>query len=265
MALIILFLDRLAGARRLAAAKALKHKRINAIIEEGDSDDARLWEIAENLKRLELTPEEKDKHVSEYVKLVAKRAKKRRTASAGEADKPRTEFAVSDKGGRGNKGAASQAAEDLNMSTRGVQKALARNKAREEGKPVPGTKAAKEAAAAAKPSNEVEAAGFVHTSSRDTKGHRPKGAASAGEADKPGQAVPVSNVGGRGHKGAASAEGLQSRQALPIEASAKSPLPRTQFPPVRRTRTENPLTVRGFSVLVGNWELSSQFIGRGSR
>jgi len=58
-----------AGATRLAAASKLGWKRIDCVILEGTADDARLWEIAENLHRAELTVQERADHIAEWVRL----------------------------------------------------------------------------------------------------------------------------------------------------------------------------------------------------
>lgn len=90
-----------AGAHRLEAVKRLGWPEIPAICVQGWSEDeARMWEISENLSRAELTALERDEHVAEWIKL---------------AEKPRQADAVS-KGGRGNESGVRKAARDLGLS-----------------------------------------------------------------------------------------------------------------------------------------------------
>lgn len=112
------------GAHRLAAAKRLGWERIDCYVyDHGDRIDAELWEIAENLHRLDLTKEERDRQVRRYAELLQQR--ERNT----EPEKPRQDVAVS-VGGRGNKGIASKVAEETGLSTRTVQRVLAEPKER---------------------------------------------------------------------------------------------------------------------------------------
>lgn len=64
-------LSLVAGATRLAAAKKLGWTKIEAIVVENvEDDDARLWEIAENLHRAELTVQERADHIAEWIRLT---------------------------------------------------------------------------------------------------------------------------------------------------------------------------------------------------
>src|SRR5258705_13988268 len=47
------------GRHRLAAAKALEWAQIDCVEEAGTDSDAKLWEIAENLHRAELTTQQR--------------------------------------------------------------------------------------------------------------------------------------------------------------------------------------------------------------
>lgn len=58
------------GRHRVEAARKLGWTEIDAVVRECDEDDARLWEIAENLHRAELTPDERDAHIREWRDLV---------------------------------------------------------------------------------------------------------------------------------------------------------------------------------------------------
>lgn len=64
-----------AGAHRLEACKRLFMDEIEAfVIENDDEEAARMWEIAENLHRAELTALERDEHVSEWIRLAEKKS-----------------------------------------------------------------------------------------------------------------------------------------------------------------------------------------------
>lgn len=62
-----------AGAHRLAAAKALGWTHIDCIEVEDDPIAAELWEIAENLHRCDLSKEQRDAHIRRYAELLEKR------------------------------------------------------------------------------------------------------------------------------------------------------------------------------------------------
>lgn len=62
-----------AGLHRLEAARRLGWDKIDAIYLDGDATDARLWEIAENLHRADLSAVERAEHVAEWVKLTAEK------------------------------------------------------------------------------------------------------------------------------------------------------------------------------------------------
>lgn len=64
-----------AGGHRLEACKRLGMEQVEAfVVEDDDEEAARMWEIAENLHRAELTALERDEHVSEWIKLSDKKA-----------------------------------------------------------------------------------------------------------------------------------------------------------------------------------------------
>ena len=64
-----------AGAHRLEACKRLFMDEIEAfVIENDDEKAARMWEIAENLHRAELTALERSEHVSEWIRLAEQKA-----------------------------------------------------------------------------------------------------------------------------------------------------------------------------------------------
>jgi ParB-like chromosome segregation protein Spo0J len=58
-----------AGLHRLKAAEHLGWEKIDAIYLEGDERDARLWEISENLHRVDLSAVERAEHIDEWRRL----------------------------------------------------------------------------------------------------------------------------------------------------------------------------------------------------
>ena len=58
-----------AGRHRLAACIELGINQIAVVAETGSELEARLWEIAENLHRAELTALERAEHISQWIKL----------------------------------------------------------------------------------------------------------------------------------------------------------------------------------------------------
>lgn len=63
------------GAHRLAAAKKLGWERVDCIEIEGDEITAEIWEISENLHRLDLTKDQRDEHIRRYAELLEERSK----------------------------------------------------------------------------------------------------------------------------------------------------------------------------------------------
>jgi hypothetical protein len=59
-----------AGAHRLASAKALGWSHIDCIEVDDDEIAAEMWEIAENLHRLDLTKDQRDEHIRRYAELI---------------------------------------------------------------------------------------------------------------------------------------------------------------------------------------------------
>ena len=62
------------GLHRLQAFKDLGRTQIPAFVETGSDLDARMWEIAENLHRADLTVSERAHHVAEWVRLAEERS-----------------------------------------------------------------------------------------------------------------------------------------------------------------------------------------------
>lgn len=59
-----------AGRHRLEAVRSLGHERIDCMLVEWDADEARRWEIAENLHRAELTVLQRDEQIAEWIRLT---------------------------------------------------------------------------------------------------------------------------------------------------------------------------------------------------
>lgn len=119
-----------AGAHRLAAAKELGWPHIDCVEVEDDAITAELWEIAENLHRLDLTKDQRDEHIRRYAELLE--------AKAAAERKPQQIAAVSEnKGGRGNKGVPRQIAEETGLSVDTVRRALNPRPAPEPKTPLP--------------------------------------------------------------------------------------------------------------------------------
>lgn len=97
-----------AGRHRFEAAKRLKWTEIQAVElpstdpQVDNSDLAAMAEIAENLHRREITALERSKLRAQWLEVTSK-------------NKPRQVGAVSEAGGRGNKGGVKQAARDLSI------------------------------------------------------------------------------------------------------------------------------------------------------
>lgn len=62
-----------AGLHRLEAMRSLGEETIPAVYTTGTTDEARMWELAENLHRAELSEAERREHVAEWVALTAEK------------------------------------------------------------------------------------------------------------------------------------------------------------------------------------------------
>lgn len=112
----------IAGLHRLEAARALKWEQIPASFVSLDPARREMWEIAENLFRVDLSKEQRDEHIRRYAELLA-------TADADDGDRSDKMSGQSLADGRKagpqhQKGIASQIAEQTGISTRTVQRAL---------------------------------------------------------------------------------------------------------------------------------------------
>lgn len=72
-----------AGLHRLEAAKRLGWEMIDVAVIDGDEIDARLWEIAENLHRAELSPVDRAEHIDEWRRLTADKGRQVDTPLGG--------------------------------------------------------------------------------------------------------------------------------------------------------------------------------------
>jgi ParB-like nuclease domain len=107
----------IAGRHRLEACRSLGHDRIPARVFGGlplEDVDARLWTIAENLHRADLTVAERASQVAEWVRLTTEKA---------QPAKPDQVEQVS-KGGRGKESGVAKAARDLGIDRSEVNRAL---------------------------------------------------------------------------------------------------------------------------------------------
>lgn len=96
-----------AGLHRLEAARRLGWDTIPAIYTDGTPDEARMWEIAENLHRADLSQLERDEHVAEWITLAEKAAQHAPVS-----------------GGRGNEGGINKAARELGVDRTDAQRAV---------------------------------------------------------------------------------------------------------------------------------------------
>jgi ParB family transcriptional regulator, chromosome partitioning protein len=101
-----------AGRNRIEALKLLHIESVLVRLVDFDDIEARMWTIAENLFRAELTVGQRAEQVAEYAKLVAEKR---------DAEKPAQVAQVS--GGRGKEGGDSLAARDLGISRDEVRRA----------------------------------------------------------------------------------------------------------------------------------------------
>jgi ParB family transcriptional regulator, chromosome partitioning protein len=117
-----------AGRHRLAACIELGINQIPVVAETGSELEARLWEIAENLHRAELTALERAEHISQWIKL---RGERRAGESCDRADDkldqvgPVSEL-IPARGGRGREGGVRAAARELGISRTGALRAVQR-------------------------------------------------------------------------------------------------------------------------------------------
>jgi hypothetical protein len=105
-----------AGRHRLEAARILGWDEIPAVVSDGTETEAKMWEIAENLHRADLTVMERSEHIAEWIRLWEKRE--------GDDPKPAQVEPVAEKGGRGKKGGINGAVRDLGIERNEAQRAI---------------------------------------------------------------------------------------------------------------------------------------------
>jgi ParB family chromosome partitioning protein len=119
----------IAGLHRLEAARKLGWEQIEASFVTLSPIKREMWEIAENLFRVDLSKEQRDEHIRRYAELI----------EAAEADDVQSRHSVAIESkredGRGHrpKGTARKVAEETGISIRTVQRVLSPEKP----KPVP--------------------------------------------------------------------------------------------------------------------------------
>jgi len=97
------------GLHRLQAAKALGWQQIECFVVEHESEDeARLWEIAENLHRADLTQLERSEHIAEWISI---------------ADRVSVQVAPKPQGGR-PEGGTSKASRELGIETTDAKRSV---------------------------------------------------------------------------------------------------------------------------------------------
>lgn len=106
-----------AGHHRLAAAKSLGWSTIECVDADDDAISAELWEIAENLHRLDLTKEQRDEHLRRYADLREAKA----AIQVHQSDAPEIGYC---KPPPQTKGTARQIAEETGLSVATVRRAL---------------------------------------------------------------------------------------------------------------------------------------------
>jgi ParB family transcriptional regulator, chromosome partitioning protein len=118
-----------AGRHRLEAARVLGWEDIPVVVSEGTETEAKMWEIAENLHRADLTVLERSEHIAEWIGLSDKK----------DEEAVLTRVASKPKGGR-PEGGVRAASRDLGIELTEAQRAVKINGISDEAK-----KAAKDA------------------------------------------------------------------------------------------------------------------------
>lgn len=103
-----------AGAHRLAAVKKLGWEDVDCVLVNMDEIDRKLWEIAENLHRSELTAKERAEQIAEWVRLAEEKRKRQTDVSRQVGAKPN---------GRPESGTRA-AARELGMKETSVRRAV---------------------------------------------------------------------------------------------------------------------------------------------
>lgn len=110
-----------AGLHRLEAARHLGWERIDANFVKMDDVERELWEIAENLHRVELTKEQRDEHIRRYAQLIESRDDSSKTGQTVQFNDVGSGQAGP---GRGRKSTATKVAEETGVKARTVRRIL---------------------------------------------------------------------------------------------------------------------------------------------
>lgn len=102
-----------AGLHRVEACKRLEIERVPGIVVQ-DETEARLWEIAENLHRADLTVQERADHIAEWIRLTEDKMGQLAPFSSN----------AKTGAGRGNKGGLRAAVRDLGVEHREARRAV---------------------------------------------------------------------------------------------------------------------------------------------
>ena len=124
------------GRHRLEACIELGMDEIPVVAETGSELEARLWEIAENLHRAELTALERAEHIGLWIRLRGERGegepcdqaadKLGQVGPVSELDKAAPATQLPARGGRGREGGVRVAARELGISRTDAQRAVHR-------------------------------------------------------------------------------------------------------------------------------------------
>ena len=106
-----------AGHHRLEAARKLGWEEIPATFVRMNPVEREMWEIAENLFRVDLSKEQRDAHIRRYAELLTER-------EAANDKIPQTAAFSKVGAGRGNKGIAKKIADETGLSDDTVRRAL---------------------------------------------------------------------------------------------------------------------------------------------
>ncbi len=109
-----------AGHHRLEACRRLEWEFVPVRFLDIDEDERELWELAENLHRVDLTKDERDRHIRRYAELL----EKRREAGRDRMSHPGVDARGQSKSPQQLPGVARQIAEETGLSQRTVQRVL---------------------------------------------------------------------------------------------------------------------------------------------
>ncbi len=112
-----------AGAHRLLAAKKLGWSHIDCKVLVEDRGLSEMWEIAENLHRVDLTKDQRDEQIRRYATLLEHRELQSRQSVAFESQRD-------DGRGHRRKGVTATISEETGLSQRTIQRAMERNSKR---------------------------------------------------------------------------------------------------------------------------------------